>query len=220
MATDTALLEGLRAGTSPPTLRFYTWDPPSLSLGFHQALEPAWQHLPWVRRPTGGRAVWHAGELSYALTVRGFEGSTLAVYARLCAFLVRGFGELGIELAYGRGGRDYVRNSGCFTSATSADLVYQERKLIGSAQVRRGAVRLQHGSIQVTPDRAGLKALFPDQSPEAVIGLAEIDSALTIERVVAVLARACSESLETPVVAGDLSGAEQQAIARLCAEAS
>jgi len=68
MAVDEAMLEGLRLGLSPPTLRVYTWSEPTISLGRAQAADPGLGAWPLVRRPTGGRAVWHVNDFTYAIT--------------------------------------------------------------------------------------------------------------------------------------------------------
>ncbi|MEO1299948.1 MAG: lipoate--protein ligase family protein, partial [Cyanobacteria bacterium J06636_16] len=77
MAVDTWLLDQLIAGQQPPTLRFYRWRPAAISLGYHQKRWPAtWRALSWqdqpvdlVKRPTGGRAVLHQGDLTYAIAL-------------------------------------------------------------------------------------------------------------------------------------------------------
>ncbi|MFB2978457.1 biotin/lipoate A/B protein ligase family protein [Microseira sp. BLCC-F43] len=161
MAIDRWLLEQHRLGLHPPTLRFYTWSPVAISLGYHQHKWPEfWQDLTWqgkpielVRRPTGGRAVLHQGDLTYAIVTSGLSGSRMQVYRRLCQFLILGWRSLGVELHYGNAGRGYIRNPNCFGTATGADLVLANNaKLIGSAQLCRGNTVLQHGSMRLYPN--------------------------------------------------------------------
>lgn len=143
-----------------PTLRFYTWSPPAISLGYHQSNWPAyWQHLTWqgvpvelVRRPTGGRAVLHQGDLTYAVAISGLCGNRAQAYQKICEFLIQGWRSLGVELHYGGVGRGYIHNPSCFGTATGADLVLDGTKFIGSAQYKRGNAILQHGSIRLEPD--------------------------------------------------------------------
>jgi lipoate---protein ligase len=111
MATDSVLLLGLAEGLSPPSLRFYGWSKPTLSIGYHQ--KQVWPDLEVVRRPSGGRAVWHEGDLTYALTLPLPQGSVAKVYAQLCAFLIEGFKKLGIYLEFGTTGRGYIHNPRC-----------------------------------------------------------------------------------------------------------
>ncbi len=143
-----------------PTLRFYTWDPPAISLGYHQQhWPPAWSNLTWqgqpldlVRRPSGGRAVLHQGDLTYALVLNsatlGLRGGRSALYSQLCQFLLQGWSELGLSLRYGAPNRNYGRTANCFGTATPADLVLEDgTKWIGSAQLWQGETVLQQGSM-------------------------------------------------------------------------
>ncbi|AHB87565.1 lipoate-protein ligase A LplA [Thermosynechococcus sp. NK55a] len=157
MAVDCWLWQG----SDRPCLRFYTWSPPAISLGYRQRQIPQqWQHQHWqgqpvelVRRPTGGRAVLHQGDLTYSLVVWGLGQRRQQVYADLCQFLKVGFERLGWPLQLGQ--ERYRANApiNCFARATVADLVLPTgEKVIGSAQAWRGDRVLQHGSIVLTPD--------------------------------------------------------------------
>lgn len=160
MAIDTWLLEQHRLGCHPPTLRFYTWLPVAISLGYHQRQYPDfWQHLTWneqsvelVRRPSGGRAVLHQGDLTYAV-ITSMSGTRMQTYQAICEFLIAGWQALGVDLHYGEAGRGYIHNPNCFGTATGADLLTSSGvKLIGSAQLRRDRAILQHGSIRLSTD--------------------------------------------------------------------
>ena len=187
MALDEAIFQSVVAGESPPTLRFYTWERPTISLGYHQRkYPPHWDTLGWaqeghmqdghtwdsrtidlVRRPTGGRAVLHQGDLTYALIAPGFTASRSAAYGQICEFLIRGWRSLGVELHYGAAGRGYIQNPNCFATATGADLVLDNgSKFIGSAQKRSGDVILQHGSMCLNPDDRLWHQVFDTQAPE------------------------------------------------------
>ncbi len=169
MAIDSWLLDQHTKGLQPPSLRFYTWEVPTISLGYHQRQFPdRWNHLHYkgqpvelVRRPTGGRAVLHQGDLTYALITSGLTGSRREVYWQLCQFLIKGWRDLGIELSSGKGGRDYSKSPNCFGTATSADLVMSDGyKLIGSAQVYREGCVLQQGSMRLQPDSELFRRVF------------------------------------------------------------
>lgn len=173
MAVDKWLLEQHESGKHPPTLRFYTWSPPAISLGYHQKRYPeSWQNLTinltgqgdkldLVRRPSGGRAVLHQGDLTYTVVTSGIVGSRIQVYAKICEFLIAGWRSLGVELNYGQAGRGYIHNPNCFGTATGADLILADgSKLIGSAQLRKGEAILQHGSIILHPDVDLFKQVF------------------------------------------------------------
>lgn len=169
MAIDAWLLSQHLQDLHPPTLRFYTWNPPAISLGYHQRHWPQhWQQLTWqgssidlVRRPTGGRAVLHQGDLTYAVITSEVPGNRMQVYQILCEFLIQGWRSLGVALHYGQAGRGYIQNPNCFGTATGADLVTAEgAKLIGSAQLYKGKAILQHGSMQLQPDVALFQQVF------------------------------------------------------------
>jgi lipoate---protein ligase len=170
LAIDRWLLERYLLGEMPPTLRFYTWSQPTISLGYHQRQYPVhWQNLMWqdrqvdlVKRPTGGRGVLHCGDLTYAFIGSGFSGNRNAVYRQICQFLIDGWRSLGVDLQYGRGGTGYIHNPNCFGTATCADLVCADGyKLIGSAQlIKSGTIILQHGSMAIAPNLELFKAVF------------------------------------------------------------
>lgn len=164
MALDQWLFDQHCQGSQPSILRFYTWSPPAISLGHHQRHWPtAWNSLPLdlVRRPTGGRAVLHQGDLTYAVITSGFTGNRMQAYREICEFLIQGWRSLGVELSYGTAGRGYIHNPNCFGTATGADLILSNGvKLIGSAQLWRHQTVLQHGSISLNPDPALFEQVF------------------------------------------------------------
>lgn len=177
MAIDRWLLEQHQTGKQPPVLRFYTWASPTISLGYHQRRWPAsWQQLTWegqpvplVRRPTGGRAVLHQGDLTYMVVTSGLTGKRQDIYQRICEFLIQGWRSLGIELHYGTAGRDYIHNPNCFGTATGADLLSAEGyKLIGSAQLQRGKAILQHGSMLLSRNCELYTQVFGESVPPPV----------------------------------------------------
>ena len=121
MAIDRYLLEQHRRGNSPPVLRFYTWQPAAISLGYHQQDYPHyWHDLTWqdkpieiVRRPTGGRAVLHQGDLTYAVITSIPPGKRLEVYRQICQFLITGWRSLGVNLEYGTATKEYIQQQNC-----------------------------------------------------------------------------------------------------------
>lgn len=171
MAIDSWLLHQHILGEIPPTLRFYTWSNPTISLGYHQRHYPEhWQTLTWqdksldlVKRPTGGRGVLHQGDLTYALIISGLVGNRSDVYQQICQFLIDGWRSLGIELGYGSAGKGYIHNPNCFGTATSADLVCADGyKLIGSAQLIKSGAILQHGSMRLNPNLELFRQVFDE----------------------------------------------------------
>ena len=180
MAIDVLLLE-----QRVPALRLYSWQRPTLSLGFHQRrIEPHWQGLAaagivdLVRRPSGGRAVLHAGELTYALVWPDPSLSRLQAYSRACAWLVDCFATLGLPLQAGRQAVS-TQPSSCFATSTAADLVHAcGAKRIGSAQLWRSGCLLQHGSILLDPPADLWQLVFgnpPPRLPALPIDRAELE---------------------------------------------
>jgi lipoate-protein ligase A len=228
MAIDRWLLEQHHAGQHPPVLRFYTWASPTISLGYHQHRWPApWQQLAWqglpvrlVRRPTGGRAVLHQGDLTYMVVASGLPGKRLDAYRAICEFLIQGWRSLGVGLYYGSAGRGYIHNPNCFGTATGADLVLASgEKLIGSAQLRRGNAILQHGSMLLAPDTELFTQVFGEVAlPVIDLPIQERGDAL-IEIVVDALTNAAANCFGVQFVKQPLSEEEWQAIlAQPCLE--
>lgn len=220
MAIDHWLLEQHRLGLHPPCLRFYTWSPPSISLGYHQRDWPDhWHDLSWqgqslelVRRPTGGRAVLHQGDLTYALILSGLEGQRSQAYTYLCEFLRQGMAAFGLSLGYGQSRRGYIHQPSCFATATGADLVLANgHKLIGSAQVWRQGAVLQHGSIRLQPDPILEAMVFTSDAP--ITPMPTLDLALpTPEVLIPSLLQAAEQWFEVELFIQPLSGAEWQQI--------
>jgi len=150
MAADEALLDRvLRSGGA--FLRMYRWDPPTISVGRNQRIGPAERDLPIVRRPTGGKAVWHEHEVTYAVAAPiALFGSLREAYCRIhtrIAIAVRSLGADATLASYRPTVRPSDGPTSCFAAPVDGEIVVQGRKLVGSAQVRRGGAFLQHGSI-------------------------------------------------------------------------
>jgi len=173
MAIDEQLLEGaLDGGQEGAVLRLYRWARPTLSLGYHQQALPAhWRELvadgtlDLVRRPSGGRAVLHAGDLTYALVWPCPTGTRRQSYARASGWLCRAFAELDLPLRFGQSAPSRERSS-CFATSTRADLVHPGgAKRIGSAQLWRRGSLLQHGSILLDPPVQLWRRVFGEDPP-------------------------------------------------------
>lgn len=183
MAVDEAILTAQGEGRVPPTLRFYGWDPPTLSIGYFQKAAEEVEFaalrrlgIGFVRRPTGGRAVLHDRELTYSMIVSenypGMPRSVTEAYRMLSEGLVQGFRLLGLQaemvqlsseedkLKYASAG-----SAACFDSPSWYELVVEGRKVAGSAQMRQKSAILQHGSILLDLDADLLFELlrFPNE---------------------------------------------------------
>lgn len=164
MAIDEAILEGVARGSSPPTLRFYGWQPACLSLGYAQPWSvvdlEACRERGWdvVRRATGGRAILHVDELTYSVCLPESEprvrGGILSSYRRLSDALALGLESMGLEpsraMPEQRPGAD--GGAACFDGPSNYEITVGRRKLVGSAQARKKGVVLQHGSLPLYGD--------------------------------------------------------------------
>ena len=162
MDLDLQLAQELYEGRHGPTLRLYQWEPYCISLGKHQknneinAKKCEEDGIDIVWRPTGGRAVLHAEELTYSL-VLPLELGAEYVSSRISRALVKAMTLLGVEAAIETHPANlkswYLQPTStlCFSSSTRNELQVRGRKLIGSAQRILDGVILQHGSILIGP---------------------------------------------------------------------
>ena len=151
MAADVALLDdAVRFGTA--ALRLYCWNPPTFSIGRNQAMDAVvHRDVAVVRRPTGGQAVWHEQEVTYAVAAPiAHFGSLRNAYCQIHTRIAAALRSLGVDAVLA-GDRRAVgpsdRPTSCFASSVGGEILVDGRKVVGSAQVRRGDAFLQHGSI-------------------------------------------------------------------------
>jgi len=188
MAVDQAIL-GLHAnGKSPPTLRVYQWTPPAVSLGFcqknHNLDMAACRRLgiEVVRRPSGGRAVLHLGDLTYALiagTADGMPSAVTAAYRLICDGLLQGFRRLGIDARLGRGIMKPPQRDICFLRGSLGSIMHRDRKFVGSAQTWHASSMLQHGSIILMPQIEALVSLWPGSADSPAELRAKLEGRIT-----------------------------------------
>ena len=170
MAVDETLVESVLAG-GRPTVRLYGFEPAALSLGRNQrssdSHDPEYLRLhgiDLVRRPTGGLAVLHEHERTYSIAGRldrpPFDRGVLATYGAIAAAIACALGALGVParipvVGSRLGAAGPSSRVACFATPTTHEIVARGRKLVGSAQLRRRSVFLQHGSILLRgdPDR-------------------------------------------------------------------
>lgn len=166
MAIDDALLASIEAGISPPTIRVYGWSPPCISLGHSQ--DPARELDPEavaalgydvVKRATGGRAVLHIDELTYSVIARADSAPWCATqalsYKAISQAVAQALSQAGFGLALDRGypvekPQALRAMTPCFASTARSEVVFGDRKVVGSAQRRTRDAFLQHGSILVS----------------------------------------------------------------------
>jgi lipoate-protein ligase A len=162
MAIDEAVFREVQDRHSPPTIRFYWWCRPSISVGYFQDLDACRRlGVDIVRRPTGGKAVLHGSDLTYAVIARQeeprFRSGVLPTYLAISRCLSRALRDWGIPVDYADQGRspgqDFLAAS-CFAKPSRYELLASARKICGSAQARSRGAFLQHGSILIDFDAA------------------------------------------------------------------
>ena len=203
MAIDETLLELHLTGKTPATLRFYGWQPAAVSFGYSQKVSESTikkvqaAGYQVVRRPTGGRAVLHEGELTYCFVgsspqqegldfrppqevqeqfgleqgspYEGFLASSVnEAYKQICQALIAGLAEMGVQAELGRSESAYKDFQDCFQATTQADLHFKGKKLVGSAQLRRRHGVLQHGSIILNQSQTRLAEILGLRQAQAV----------------------------------------------------
>lgn len=195
MALDEAIATEVRKGSSPPTLRLYGWDVPSVSIGHFQRVRDidfdycTEKGIPIVRRPTGGRAILHNNDITYSFSVKTgagiFSKGLLDSYRRISTAFVLSFSKIGLstELKLIREARNQLPISSrsksplCFKSISYGEISIDNKKIIGSAQKRWSNCLLQQGSIPCIIDRDETARVFRLESlvvSETMIGLQEI----------------------------------------------
>jgi lipoate-protein ligase A len=233
MAVDEAIMLSVSEGRSPPTLRFYAWEPACVSIGYNQSLRDEVdldrcreRGYTWVRRPTGGRAVLHIDELTYSVVAPVGEprvsGDIVTSYRRISLGLLAGLQSLGGAVYQAdrmeKTGSE-MKSAACFEVPSHYEVTALGRKLVGSAQVRRMGVVLQHGSLPLTGDVSRLVDVL--KLPEAerdrlrqvlhrrAIALDEaMGRQVSFDEAAEAVARGFSEALDLDLEPGALSDHE------------
>ncbi len=245
MAIDEAILHTLAGGEGMPTLRFYQWEPPCLSLGYNQH----WQEVDeaacrrlgytWTRRPTGGKAILHTDEATYSLIVPQddprIHGGIVESYRVLSFGLLRGLARLGVAAKQAeKSDLAEARNAGrggpvCFDTPSRYEITWEGKKLIGSAQLRRKQIVLQHGALPLHGDlnrildalvfSAEERALQADLLPQRATTLERVlGRVLPFETVAVALAEGFAEQLNLELQSLPLTAQEQELAEKLRAE--
>jgi lipoyl(octanoyl) transferase len=253
MARDEAILSSNVSGVMQPTLRLYRWRPACLSIGRFQRIDAidraacARAGVAIVRRPSGGRALLHDAELTYAIIARANlplfgEQSIVATYRQISLALLAGLRRLGVaaELAGAMNGERRTTNddgsstsslvvrrsprssAACFDTPAAYELTFAGRKLAGSAQTRRAGSILQHGAIPLMPHAERLAALLrhpPDDLGAKMIALDQASGRkLEFDQLADALIAGFRDAWNIRFERGELSQPEQREEQRLIAE--
>ncbi len=199
MQIDSDLLDfAIKNNLQEPIFRLYAWSPACVSLGRNQKddfLDYEFlksKNIDVVRRLTGGRALLHDNEITYSFicpeTYLKNGSHIVSSYKEISQILIDKFHKLGIDLSFGtskpiKTGFDY-----CMLISTGADLCYNGKKLIGSAQCRSHGYILQHGSILYDYDKNILEEIFKEKvSTEEIISIKEINPKLSKKEIIDIL---------------------------------
>jgi lipoate-protein ligase A len=186
MALDEAIAEHVRECKAMPTLRFYEWDRPAVTLGFFQKTQEVdvrfclEKGIPLVRRLTGGRAVLHGTDLTYSFASRfdtvHFGDTICNNYVRISQTFMEGLQEIGLSVTMRqrKAERRALKNPSCFQSTSFSEITLDEKKLIGSAQKKWTDGFMQQGSIVVDLDDDTMRRIFILKNLEQLNSIARL----------------------------------------------
>ncbi|WP_028399168.1 lipoate--protein ligase family protein [Ectobacillus panaciterrae] len=248
MALDECLLNWQSEKSMPPTIRFYEWAVPTLSIGYFQRAEKEInmeevkkRGFEFVRRPTGGRSVLHDSELTYSVIVSEdhpeMPKTVTEAYRIISQGILEGFQSLGLEAYFAvpktQQERDDLKNprsSVCFDAPSWYEIVVEGRKIAGSAQTRQKGVILQHGSIPLDIDLDTLYDLFlfpNDRMKERMksmfsskaVAINELtDRTFTIQQLIDAFKVGFEKGLNIELIPYELTEAQKEAVEKLAQE--
>jgi lipoate-protein ligase A len=178
MAIDEAIFQGVIEGISDPTIRFYDWEPSTVSCGYNQEIKKEVDfsaikrfNFGFVRRPTGGRLVLHDNEVTYSVIApisNRLSGNVTQSYLEISRALIRGFLILGVKVDFEKGNLSSSNqrqdSNPCFTSTSRFEILYNNKKIVGSAQIRKKDALLQHGSILLNYNQSKIAYILPSMN--------------------------------------------------------
>lgn len=230
MAIDEALLEHCASEEYAyhfPTVRFYQWSHPTLSLGYNQEVKGSLQlsacrerGIPIVRRPTGGKAVFHDQELTYSVIAsfssHPFRMSVADNYRMISEALTEGLKLLNLEVRIAEEDTPAYSPSGpeaCFARLSRYEISCQGFKLVGSAQRRKRKAFLQHGSILLDADRQLVRKLIKSKGSQDKWDFVSVREVLgrsvTFEEMIPLLVRGFEKKFKIRLKASQLSEEEK-----------
>ena len=196
MAMDESIFQETIKNKKPPTIRFYSSHPAAISIGYFQDIRKEVNiekcqkaGVDIVRRITGGKAVFHCDEITYCVIAgdqeKTFPLDIAGAYKVISRCIARGLSYLGINEDLAEGGRagtgeEFI--SCCFSVPSRSELLVGERKICGSAQVRKRGGFLQHGSLLMAfdPEKTA-SLLLPARAPEQIAKLKKTVTAINEE---------------------------------------
>jgi len=232
MALDEAIATAVRKDNAPPTLRFYGWNKPSVSIGCFQKINDIDsdycidKRITVVRRPTGGRAILHDKELTYSISVKTTSGTfskgLLDSYKKMSKAFCLAFSKIGLtpEVKLLKETRHtslitrHSRSPLCFQSASYGEITINNMKIVGSAQKRWTDGLLQQGSIPYIIDRDEMVKIFrlnsSHESMEALIGLNELIPGLNPDDLKNIIKIAFEETFDIKLIPSSLFQVQEE----------
>lgn len=226
MAIDEAVLTHISEGKSPPTIRFYGWTPPSVTIGYFQSMKEEIEvekckkeKIDLIRRVTGGGAVFHDNEVTYSIITPEnlFSKDILESYRQICQGIINGLKKIGLDTNF----------------VPLNDIILNNKKISGNAQTRKMKCILQHGTILVDVDVKKMFSLLliPNEKiKDKMIQVVEErvtsinqeakkdEKEYTFDDIVRILAQGFEESLNTKLELSELSESEKEMAEKLAKE--
>jgi len=224
MAVDAALLAACEQGRIPPTVRLYGWSEPAITIGYSQKAEAELDvercrelGIAVVRRPTGGRALLHTNELTYAVvapvTLAPFNQGLKATFQAVSEALLMGLQGFGVQgdINKGKQRSGSARSPACFASLNHCEITVDGKKLVGSAQKRTSKAFLQHGSVIIESDHELFASLlkFKDESERIALQERLMSSTVTLNQV-------CDRKISFEEITAALQEGFQKALGGVC----
>lgn len=176
MGLDEAIFESAKQGYTPSTLRFYEFSPPAITIGYLQSIEDIdlelceQEGVDVTRRITGGRAVFHDGDLTYSLVTNVndplFGGSIFNTYKAISDIFAVALNSIGVKANLVKAISNKKRVSLCFSSTSRYELIVCGKKIFGSAQKREGDYIFGQGSLLLFPPKFKVSQFLNSNSEE------------------------------------------------------
>ncbi len=209
MQEDSNLLDfAIQNSLNEPIFRLYGWSPACVSLGRNQSDENVnaeyckQNNIDIVKRLTGGRALLHDNEVTYAIILPASflnNGETVInSYKEISNILINAFKYLGIEVEFPQNKKVSSKFDYCMSISTGADLSYEGKKVVGSAQYRKQGYILQHGSILIDFDEEKIETIFNEKiAPDSITTLKTINPNISIEMLTEALQRGYDDFIKS-----------------------
>jgi len=214
MARDLQLLHEVAGGRANGALRIYNWEGPAITIGHHQKTFIPYDNtldIPVIVRPTGGGAVLHADDITYAFIspIKGFFGSgLLETYTLISKAFAYALAKTGLDVDIKEGGACFSRL--CFARKAPMDVTLFGKKLMGSAQLRTRGCLLQQGVIPISVDKTLITRAFGPDALSWVTSIREVVPSFDMDAFIRHLRDGFSTVLDVRLSNSDSDDAERR----------